>query len=1086
MNRHIKQIEISDFRGFEGTKTLDFEDANLILFLGLNGFGKTSIFDAVEWCLTGKLGRYETYLEGGRKQDFGKEKEVLRNKYATQPNTFVKVHLSDGKKFGRRILSNDNEPDYNTGSIVDDFEFGPGSICREQVAADLINNYFSATHLLSQETIHHFVTSKKPEDRYRSLSVNFGTALFTPFEGNIQNLLNLIENKEGKIKSEITSIETFLREWKDQEKGKTESIEKLISNANVLVEKLNKIIERQQFSTFSLQNHAVELDEGIEELIRKLLRDTNQELARNEQKAKAATYLSKEYERWTKSNSDLKAFEDDVDAARKALLYVQDLAKELHKVKLDIKAISDSREKSTAQKNKIGFISDSVTHYLNSLKVISSKEEEITKLLQQHESDRKAAPALRERMSKLQSDIDSKSAEHLSLTQLKSEIVSSESVVKNYAKQSEDLREAVDKCNTEIKDLKNKGERIDAYFKLIEKCDLSKSSLLEITTLQGANEFLGDETIGGFAGFIKTLDAIHLERVSLEDKKVAIEKSRESELMTLSARRKLVADSLALIDRNSSDCECPVCKTGFQTQALISALEQELSESSSRKLSEITSSHASVVGDLEKNSQSLSNAKQAISDFLKKTSVKTQNEKSKNNESLGKRQNFLNESISKLESLDTSFNTLMAKIAAVIDEPDHSFEKILEQIDNLITRQQELLSLLKGEAEQLNKDVGIISGRMDESQKQSKQASDEIEKLKDTLFKEVHTFLIESGISPTDKELRKKLNEMLAFSESEISGQNGELDKLTKSLKEIEDKLNVLPKDQTEKELLKRQSELRTKIDALKEEIKGYFEKCEQIGISPGEYKVKTLDKVQKEISKSTEVLNLKSELYQSLVGHMEQFRKFNENRSVRQRIEEYQAKIQDLEKQKSNLKKAKDSGAKLRREFPKALKELLVENLDVELFNKIYKSLSPHRRFEIIDFDVDVNRNRVGIHFNAKHSKISARPEFLFSSAQLNTFGICMFLSMALRQNWLDLDSILIDDPIQNLDDINVLSFIDFIRGLLDSQTRAKQIILSTHDERFYDLMIRKFQGYKVKAFKFESYGKIVQDPMTRSAVLN
>jgi len=85
------------------------------------------------------------------------------------------------------------------------------------------------------------------------------------------------------------------------------------------------------------------------------------------------------------------------------------------------------------------------------------------------------------------------------------------------------------------------------------------------------------------------------------------------------------------------------------------------------------------------------------------------------------------------------------------------------------------------------------------------------------------------------------------------------------------------------------------------------------------------------------------------------------------------------------------------------------------------------------------------------------------------------MFLSMTLRQNWLNLDTVLLDDPIQNLDDINVLSFIDLIRGLLD--LKSKQVILSTHDERFYNLVKRKFSNYKLKSFRFESYGRVMPD---------
>lgn len=117
-----------------------------------------------------------------------------------------------------------------------------------------------------------------------------------------------------------------------------------------------------------------------------------------------------------------------------------------------------------------------------------------------------------------------------------------------------------------------------------------------------------------------------------------------------------------------------------------------------------------------------------------------------------------------------------------------------------------------------------------------------------------------------------------------------------------------------------------------------------------------------------------------------------------------------------------------------------------------------------------------MGLNFNATHSTLNARPEFLFSSAQLNTFGVSMFLSMALRQNWLKLDTVLLDDPIQNLDDINVLSLIDLIRGLLDLN-KGKQVIISTHDERFYHLVKRKFADYKLKAYRFESYGQVAPD---------
>ena len=139
----IQSLEISDFRGLQGERTIDFEGADIVLLLGLNGFGKTSLFDAIEWCFTGKLGRYEQYNEAGRRQDFGKEKEVLRNKYSTNPNTFVKVKLDNGRVFGRRVLATGSESDYNLGSIISGCEYGIEKIAKELVNQDLANSYFS-------------------------------------------------------------------------------------------------------------------------------------------------------------------------------------------------------------------------------------------------------------------------------------------------------------------------------------------------------------------------------------------------------------------------------------------------------------------------------------------------------------------------------------------------------------------------------------------------------------------------------------------------------------------------------------------------------------------------------------------------------------------------------------------------------------------------------------------------------------------------------------------------------------------------------------------------------------------------------
>lgn len=54
----IKKIEIHNFKVFQNI-IIDFESSDLIVFDGPNGFGKTSIYDAIELLFTGKIRRFD-------------------------------------------------------------------------------------------------------------------------------------------------------------------------------------------------------------------------------------------------------------------------------------------------------------------------------------------------------------------------------------------------------------------------------------------------------------------------------------------------------------------------------------------------------------------------------------------------------------------------------------------------------------------------------------------------------------------------------------------------------------------------------------------------------------------------------------------------------------------------------------------------------------------------------------------------------------------------------------------------------------------------------------------------------------------
>jgi exonuclease SbcC len=101
--------------------------------------------------------------------------------------------------------------------------------------------------------------------------------------------------------------------------------------------------------------------------------------------------------------------------------------------------------------------------------------------------------------------------------------------------------------------------------------------------------------------------------------------------------------------------------------------------------------------------------------------------------------------------------------------------------------------------------------------------------------------------------------------------------------------------------------------------------------------------------------------------------------------------------------------------------------------------------------------------------------PNLYFSTAQINILSLCIFLASSLKST--EYDCILIDDPIQSMDSINILSTIDLLRSIIVNND--KQIIISTHDENFHNLLKKKMptELFKSKFLRLESFGKVVND---------
>ncbi|HHA4821385.1 TPA: AAA family ATPase, partial [Escherichia coli] len=98
MNWQISKIEISSFKAFKKIH-LDFGGASLLTLDGPNGFGKTSIFDAIELLLTGRIKRichlFSTLMIGKRTNY---EDNLLWNNRSGNNDLAIKIEFINGSR----------------------------------------------------------------------------------------------------------------------------------------------------------------------------------------------------------------------------------------------------------------------------------------------------------------------------------------------------------------------------------------------------------------------------------------------------------------------------------------------------------------------------------------------------------------------------------------------------------------------------------------------------------------------------------------------------------------------------------------------------------------------------------------------------------------------------------------------------------------------------------------------------------------------------------------------------------------------------------------------------------------------------
>ena len=179
--------------------------------------------------------------------------------------------------------------------------------------------------------------------------------------------------------------------------------------------------------------------------------------------------------------------------------------------------------------------------------------------------------------------------------------------------------------------------------------------------------------------------------------------------------------------------------------------------------------------------------------------------------------------------------------------------------------------------------------------------------------------------------------------------------------------------------------------------------------------------------------------------------------------------KIGDLEKQISRTEKRMTDIDKEAERLKDYLVEFVSSYFQLDLINKLYNTIDPHPNYKKVRFECDFNQKKprlLVIMESIKDDNDKIVPNLYLSTAQINILSFCIFMAKAMfakTDKGKDLDCIFVDDPIQALDDINILSMIDLLRNV--AFTLNKQIVITTHDLNFFNLLQKKMPQDKFNA---------------------
>lgn len=1001
----LESLTLKNFRKYEGEKVIRFIDGNgqsakFVLIYAKNGMGKTSIFDGIEFALKGEVERISKLN--------AKEKEKMRgpiyhHRDHSDEEAYVVINLNNGKLIRRKVA--------NVSKDGNDCRIVPANLGSEITGRKDQRKIWDQL-ILPHDKIDSFISAKSPTAQFEEW-----TDSAVPLSDERQNFINTYNTFKSK-KSELTNLgktkESLESELQQVMKDKL-SVQRIVE----IIDKYNAFPQQSRPLFFDIQNAgALEYDELINkvQIYEREIRNTDlEELTEKIKAAKKIQLIGIEYyleqlDTIRKIESSIKECEDKLKRKRELNNIIQSLEKQrstnnaIKEKLVPLESINSyGYDRVKKQLDIYQELENQEYSFNKSLKLHSEKYEEILNKYQ----------SVSEQLNKIMESLDEKKLQ---------EIDSNAEKIDLNKKQLSDLERKLAKIKEQIK----QKER-----SLLEKREKLKQ--IENLILPENIEEIDDRIfidIGLILGgklqqdlyVLKDKYRVQIQEIELYQKQIDKINQNNKTVQDICERGKRYLQSY------KDEKACPLCHTKFESwEALISAIDNINTNNTGVLNREFHSAQCGLkklLNEYDLLFQTFQNKKCEQADTTRQDILKMENDL----KSCYSKQNDFICQKSKLDQEMNDFRIWFVQQGVILDSYSLSAVKEWEKLQEEKRQNfEELRDTLQSQKDILTDSIKTIKGSINS-----------VLQRKESLVKEPQLF---SGImflreKPQKYDFYQELNDL------RVQDNNGsyEVEKLETQIITYND----VATDKEEK-LIEDKDKQTKELEKLKntESMSKLFTEFTEEGV-----KRDLNDWLQLEDS------------YRKQIEYLEQIQ---EESSARNYFEKYKDVTKQIEinkivfeSTKKETDEAKDYFRVVKETFEKSLKAYFSQNI----MNEIYQKIDPHDFMKNVDYHLSFNEKDEPQLYIVVNEQIdgeaeSYRPEWYFSTAQLNTVAFSSFFGRALSTKNLAFRTIFVDDPISHFDDMNVLGFSDMIRSIIESMDC--QIIMSTHDRKIYNILRRK-----------------------------